>query len=81
MIQEINDSVQVVVIFKAGVMEPRKFLWHGREYPVKSVNLTYSRFEGRAKVYYFAVSDSANFFKLRFNSDDLTWALVEVIPG
>lgn len=81
MLETINDPVQVAAVFKAGNIEPRKFLWHNREYPITSINLVYSRYEGRAKVYYFAVSDSANFFKLRFNSDDLTWVLVEVIPA
>lgn len=76
----INDPIQVVAVFKQGKIEPRKFLWNGREYFITVVNLVYSKFEGWARIYYFAVSDSANYFKLRFNSEDMTWAVVESMP-
>ncbi len=77
MFQQIDDPIQVLVSFKDGQIKPIKFLWHQREYLVTSVNLVYHHFEGRVKFYYFAVSDSANYFKLRFNADDLTWVLLE----
>lgn len=77
MYEPINESVQVAVVFKNGNATPLKFLWKGREYPVQSVNLSYTQFEGRSKIYYFAVSDQANYFKLRFDSSDLNWTLVE----
>jgi hypothetical protein len=77
MYEEINDPIQVASLFKDGELKPLKFLWHGKEFAVKAINLAYSRFEGRAKIYYFAVSDQNNYFKLRFNSDDLVWTLLE----
>lgn len=77
MYEEINESVQVAALFKHGELVPLKFLWKGREFLVRVVNLSYSRYEGRAKVYYFAVSDNNNYFKLRFNSDDFNWVLSE----
>ncbi|MBX4187859.1 MAG: hypothetical protein KW793_01850 [Candidatus Doudnabacteria bacterium] len=77
MYEQINDPVQVATLFKDGEVKPLKFLWKGKEFLVRSVNLAYSRFEGRAKVYYFAVSDRNNYFKLQFNSDNLIWTLLE----
>jgi hypothetical protein len=77
MFQEINESIQVITSFADGKIKPLKFLWQGREFLVSKVNLTYHHFEGRVKIYYFAVSDSANYFKLRFNSDNLNWTLLE----
>jgi hypothetical protein len=77
MFEEINDPIQVATVFAGGEIKPLKFLWHGKEFLVKKVNLAYSRFEGRAKVYYFAVSDQNNYFKLQFNSDNLIWTLLE----
>jgi hypothetical protein len=81
MYESINQPIHVAAVFKGGKAVPLKFLWNGREYPVAKVNLSYSQFEGRAKIYYFAVSDQANYFKLRFNSDDLGWTLVETYAG
>lgn len=77
MYETINQAVQVAALFKAGQAIPLKFMWNGREYPVRKVNLAYTKYEGRSKIYYFAVSDETNYFKLRFNSDDLGWTLVE----
>lgn len=77
MYEEINEPVQVAAIFKNGNLQPVKFLWKGREFLVRVVNLSYSQYEGRSKVYYFAVSDNNNYFKLRFNTDDFNWMLSE----
>lgn len=77
MLEEINEPIEVITIFKENKLIPFKFLWHGREILVKKVNLTYSRFEGRVKFYFFAVSDNANYFKLQFNTDNLSWTLLE----
>jgi len=76
--QEINESIEVVVVFRRDKAFPFKFWWQGREIEIKKVNLSYSSWEGRVKVYYFAVSDNANYFKLMFNSDSLNWTLLEV---
>jgi hypothetical protein len=77
MYEQINEPIQVALIFSGGEIKPLKFLWKGKEFFVKKVNLAYSRFEGRAKMYYFAVSDNNNYFKLQFNSDSLMWTLLE----
>lgn len=77
MFEQINEPVNVVSRFSDSRLEPVKFLWHGREYSVKKINLTWSSWEGRSKIYYFAVSDSTNYFKLRFDTEDLSWTLLE----
>lgn len=86
MFEQINEPVDVAALFSARggttfggkpTLIPKKFKWQGREYPIKTVNLTYSSFEGRIKFYYFAVSDNTSYFKLRFNSQNLSWVLLE----
>jgi len=77
MFEEINQPIEVIAKFAGNKTIPVKFLWHGREILVKKVNLSYSRFEGRVKFHFFAVSDNTNYFKLQFNSDNLTWTLLE----
>lgn len=87
---QINEPIEVVTIFRGNKLIPFKFLWparpasgsvagrQGREILVKKVNLSWSCFEGRVKFYFFAVSDDSNYFKLQFNSDNLSWTLLEV---
>ena len=77
MLEQINDPIEVIAKFSGNQTIPVKFLWHGREILIKKVNLAYSRREGRVKFYFFAVSDSVNYFKLQFNSDNLAWTLLE----
>ena len=77
MFNEINEPIEVIAKFSGNKAIPVKFLWQGREILIKKINLAYARFEGRSKFYFFAVSDNANYFKLQFNSDNLTWTLLE----
>ena len=77
MLETINDPIEVIAKFSGGKTVPVKFLWKNREILVKKVNLSYSRFEGRVKLHFFAVSDNTNYFKLQFNSDNLQWTLLE----
>jgi hypothetical protein len=74
---EINEPIQVATLFKEGKITPLKFFWQNREFRVTKVNLSYHHFEGRTKVYYFAVSDNSNYFKLQFDSNSLNWTLLE----
>lgn len=77
MIEEINEPVQAACLFQGGQARPLKFLWGGKEYRVEGVNLAYSRFEGRTKAYFFAVTSQGSFFKLKFDSGSLGWTLLE----
>lgn len=75
--EQVNEPIQVAAIFKNSELKPLKFLWHGREYLISKINLAYSSFEGREKLYFFAVSDGNNYFKMQFNSGNLIWTLLE----
>ena len=89
MFNQINEPIEVVAKFFAGKLLPVKFFWparsasgsvsgrHGQEILIKKINLAWSRWEGRTKFYFFAVSDNANYFKLQFNSENLSWTLLE----
>lgn len=77
MFEQINDPIEVITKFSENKLTPVKFLWRDREFIINKINLAYSNWEGRIKVYYFAVSDSANYFKLRFDTENLRWTLLE----
>ena len=77
MLEQINQPIDIITVFKENKAIPWKFLWQGKEYIIKKINLMYSSREGRGKIYYFAVSDNTNYFKLQFNTEDLKWTLLE----
>ena len=75
--QKINERIDVLVDFAGTQIRPLVFKWGGRDYQVKKVNLVHMAREGRDKVYYFSVSDEANYFKLKYNTESLEWLLEE----
>ena len=71
----INTPIQVGAIFKAGVISPKWFIWEGRRYDVKKVNLAWQRAEGETLIHYFSVSDDLNSYEISFDSKGMTWRL------
>ena len=74
---KINEPVDVLVDFAGTKVRPLVFKWGGRDYQIKSVNLVHMAREGRDKIYYFSVSDDANYFKLKYNTETMQWLLEE----
>ena len=77
MFEQINEKIEVVARFRRNGLEPYKFLWQSREILIKKINLAYSAYAGRSKIYFFAVSDGTSYFKLQFNTENLRWTLLE----
>jgi len=74
----LNDPIDVVVTFSDNRVRPKKIRWDGREYDIKQVNLIHAASEGAKRLFFFSVSDDANFFKLRLDTELLEWRLVEL---
>ncbi len=71
----INKKIEVGTVFKGGNIFPKWFLWDGRKYMVKKVNLVWQRAEGEALIHYFSVSDEANSYEISFDAKAMTWRL------
>ncbi|MDO8559455.1 MAG: DUF6504 family protein [bacterium] len=56
---------------------PLLFRWRGKKYQVKKLNLVHRERDGEDIVYYFNVSDAANYFKLAFSTRRMSWRLSE----
>ncbi len=76
--QKYNDPVDVLASFSGTKAVPHALKWHNKRYPLTKVNLVHVAHEGRGKVFYFSVSDATNFFKLRFDAENLEWRLLEL---
>ena len=74
----LHDAVDVLATFSDRHVKPLHMRWNDRNYSIKNVNLVHTAREGQKKIFYFSVSDIANFFKLRLDSETLEWHLVEV---
>lgn len=83
MAEAINESVSVNLLFnhiKRSVM-PTSLFWRGRRYTITKVGLHHMMREGRTLYHMFSVTDDTTFFHLRFDTDTLTWKLIEVDYG
>ena len=56
---------------------PLLFRWRGKKYQVEKLNLVHRERDGEDIIYYFNVSDAANYFKLAFSTRRLSWRLSE----
>ncbi len=74
----LNDPIDVTVAFTDNRVLPRAMRWNEREYKIDHVNLVHTAHEGAKRVFYFSVSDAANYFKLKLDPEVLEWRLVEL---
>lgn len=74
----LHDPIDVIVSFSDNRVLPRRMRWNQRNYDIKRVNLVHSAKEGHKRVFYFSVSDSTNYFKLKLDPEHLEWHLVEL---
>ncbi len=78
MLSEVDELVDVVVVFKKNLVWPKLLKWNGRVYRIKNINMRHQTNDGSALIHYFSVSDDLNFFKLAFNTKSLQWRLEQV---
>lgn len=74
----VNEPIKVLVKFIGNKILPIAFDWQNRRYKIDQVNLIHVAKKGNNKLYFFSVSDKANFYRLCFNTGDLSWELNEV---
>lgn len=73
----LNEPADVTVDFAGRRVRPCSVRFGGRAYPITKVNMVHATKEGAKRVFYFSVSDPANFFKLRFDAETLEWRVLE----
>lgn len=81
MYEQIYQPVDVLATFKSNHVRPLAFMWNRRKYVVSKVNLIHRARKGRNMLYFFSVSDEANYYKLRFDTGDMSWELEEMYVG
>jgi len=78
MYEKINEPIDVLVKFNREAVEPTFFKWREKTYKIEKLNLVHKKKDGNDKIYYFSVSDNANFFRLAFFTRDLSWKIEEL---
>ena len=71
------EPIKVLVQFEKNKVKPLAFRRNGRLYKIKEVNLVNHFLEGDHRIFNFHVSDEANAYTLRFETNNLEWFIEE----
>ncbi|HJY99009.1 MAG TPA: hypothetical protein VJ227_04865 [Patescibacteria group bacterium] len=76
MLQKIAEKVEV------GMSNvPRWIKWKNRVYKIERIGLHHTYREGRTLYHIFSVAAPTLFFRLRLNTESLSWKLEEISDG
>ena len=77
--QEINQPVEVMVVFQKGRMVPIRFRWNGRVIKIPKLTSWWRTNEGEFRIRHFAVIDqNSQFFQLTYKERTAEWFLSKV---
>lgn len=73
----IGEKITAAVVFKDGVVLPRKFIWNKKEFTVSKIALSYTKKIGDSLFLFFSVEvlGGDGVYQLSFNSKVMTWNL------
>jgi len=79
MYQELNESVDVLVLFEGGRVQPQRFRWKGHVHRVSQITGNWNTAKGVFKLRHFALMDEdANFFQLAYDERKTQWKVTRV---
>ena len=78
MLEKLDEPIKVLVKFDGSKVLPTFFCWRNKTYKIEKLNLVHKEKDGNDKIYYFSVSDNANYFRLAFFTRDLSWRIQEL---
>lgn len=83
MIQKVSVPVSVTMQFdhRQKKAAPKCVLWEGKVYPIKKIGLHHTYRAGRTLSHVFSVESETLFFRLVFDTDNLSWVLEEISDG
>jgi len=78
-VEELNDPIDVVTVFRDGTMAPVKFRWAGRTHPIRRVAYRWVTRQGAYPVHHFSViADGDPIYEIILNTQDMQWTLLKV---
>lgn len=85
MIEKIHEDIDVVALYRRAAGRPggapKKFKWRGRTISIQNIDMHHSVRVGRCLYHIFSVSDGSWYFRLKFDTETLTWTLEEFSDG
>lgn len=78
---QVDEQIQVAMLFRKGEVRPAAFLWRGQRYVVKLVHLVHKTRLGDVLRWHFTLStETGESGRLCFDTLSLHWTLEELDP-
>jgi len=77
--EKIHKPISTYVFSRKGLTKIKAFEWDGRIYHITGNNLVTRARKGTIPIYLFSVSNDSGSYKLRFDTDTLSWWLEEIL--
>ncbi len=77
--QNLNEKIEVLVLFKAGKIYPRVFFWKQNKYRVRNITYNWQERRGQEIVNFFSVSTGNDLYQISFNNTALSWRIDKII--
>ncbi len=83
MTQNISESVSVQMVFdhRLHLAKPQQLFWNNKVYPVTQIGLRHCLREGRKLFHIFSLVSHNLFFRLRFDTENLSWTIEQISDG
>ena len=83
MIQKLSVPVSVDLFFdhKFRRSIPIRVIWENRNYPIIKIGLHHTYRQGRTLYHVFSAISQSIYFRLVFNTENLSWSLEEIADG
>ena len=79
MYQEMDEPIEVVVLFQNNKIKPSRFRWKDRVYRISEVTGDWKTDVGAYRIRHFAVVDSSsNFFQLSYDERKTSWVISKI---
>ena len=77
--QEINQPIEVVVIFQRGRMVPVRFRWNGRMIKIKKITGWWRTNQGEFRIrHYTVIDENSQFCQLSYRERTAEWFLNKI---
>ena len=80
MAEIIDESVSVNLLSNhiKGTAAPSSLYWRGRRYTLSQMGFHHTMRDGRTLIHVYSMTDGTTFFKLQFDTETLSWKLLEI---
>jgi hypothetical protein len=78
-IEEVNEPIDVVTVFREGRMAPVKLRWAGCTHGIARVAYRWVTREGAYPVHHFSVvTDTDQIYEIVLNTQTMRWSIVKI---